>query len=510
MVRLARAGILSLMRGLLGAAYLGVVFYCLIGVIAFALGVVVVVSADAAPAIRSQLTTGITGVDGYEAPALAHVGDAGARFVRIELHWFDVAPRNLPASWQPESPDDPNYDWTEIDRGVTSAVAAGLTPLVTVEGAPPWAQHCVTHGAVSDHLCEPDSGDLAAFAVAAARRYSGSFQGLPRVRYWQGLNEPNLSLFFNPQFDEGRPVSPDLYRKLINAFYFAVKGVSRSNLVLAAGLGPIALPHYTIGPMRFARELLCMTGRRNPHPAGGTCEGGVHFDIFDIHPYTTGGPTHKGHVDDVELGDLGKLQELLRAADKAGRIHGRFRHTPLWITEFSWDSKPPDPGGLPFRILKRWTAEALYRAWSAGVSHFFWYSLRDQAPNPKLPFSETLQSGLYFRGTTVAGDKPKPSMHAFRFPFVAYSRKSGFFFWGRTPASTSGRVAIEVREGGQWRNASVAHANANGIFTGAVLTTYGRHEHGMVRARYRGEEAVPFSLHPVKDFYQAPFGNPVG
>lgn len=200
------------------------------------------------------------------------------------------------------------------------------------------------------------------------------------------------------------------------------------------------------------------------------------------------------------------FKELLRAADRAGRIKGRFQRTPLWITEFSWDSKPPDPGGLPMPILTRWTAEALYRAWNAGVTRFFWLSLRDNPPNPKAHFSETIEAGLYFRGATVAEDQPKPSMYAFRFPFVAYSRKSGFFFWGRTPTSTAGRVVIQVREGGQWRNASVARADGNGIFTGVAQTTYGRNEHGMVRALYRAEEAVPFSLHPVRDFHQPRFG----
>ncbi len=151
--------------------------------------------------------------------------------------------------------------------------------------------------------CDPDPAALAAFATAAARRYSGQFGGLPHVRYWQGLDEPNLSLFFNPQFKSGKPVSPGLYRKLINAFYFAIKSVDRSNLVLAAGLGPIQVRHLTIGPMRFTRLLLCMTGRAIRIRTRGRCGGGVHFDIFDIHPYTTGGPTHKGRADDVELGD---------------------------------------------------------------------------------------------------------------------------------------------------------------------------------------------------------------
>jgi hypothetical protein len=329
------------------------------------------------------------------------------------------------------------------------------------------------------------------------------------VRYWQGLNEPNLSLYFNPQFENGKPASPRLYRVLINAFYAAVKAVDSSNLVLAAGLGPIAIPGWTIGPMRFARELLCMAGRRDPHPLPGDCEGGVHFDIFDIHPYTTGGPTHKGHADDVELGDLEKLTELIDAADRAGRIKSRFRHTPIWNTEFSWDSSPPDPGGLPMRILTRWTAEAIYRNWSAGISRFFWLFLRDWAPNPTLPFNETIEAGLYFRGATLAEDRPKPSMYAFRFPFVAYSKKGGFYFWGRTPDSKGGRAVIEIRQGGGWRNAAVARADRHGIFEGEVEGGYGRNERGTVRARYRGETAVPFSLKPVRDFYQPPFGKPV-
>jgi len=478
-------------------------------------GALLATTAQPATAGTRPLVTGVSGVS-TDPVSLERVRSAGAQLVHIWISMSSISPRSQPGQWQPEDPADPHYNWASADSVVTSTVQAGLTPVLGIYGVPTWAQRCqapeVVRGEVlKGRLCDPDPAALAAFATAAARRYSGYFQGLPRVRYWQGLNEPNLSLFFNPQFEGGKPVSPALYRKLINAFYFAVKAVNRSNLVLAAGLGPIAVPHLTIGPMRFTRELLCMTGRRDPHPTRGNCEGGVHFDIFDIHPYTTGGPTHEGHADDVELGDLPELEELLSAADKAGRIKGRFRHTPLWITEFSWDSKPPDPGGVPMRILKRWTAEALYRAWSAGVSHFFWFSLRDFPHDPALPFSETLESGLYYRGATIAEDQPKPSMYAFRFPFVAYSeRKTGFSFWGRTPSSTGGKVVIQIQKGGGWRTAAVTRADRNGIFKGVVEGSYGRHKHGTVRARYRGEAAVPFSLKPVKDFWQPPFGKPVG
>lgn len=471
----------------------------------------ILLAATVPPAIADTrpFVTGLAGLNTDDPLAFQHVRATGAQLVHLPINRASVAPRQQPAVWSPENPGDPNYDWSQVDLTVVRAVESGLTPVLLISGAPRWAQRCQAPFMPSS-ICDPDPGALAAFAKAAATRYSGHFGGLPRVRYWQGLNEPNLSLFFNPQFEGGKPVSPGLYRTLANAFYAAVKSVNRSNLVLTAGLGPIAVPHYTIGPLRFTRELLCMRGRRSPRPTRGNCHGGVHFDIFDIHPYTTGGPNHRGEADNVQLGSLGRLTKLIHAADEAGRIKGRFRRTPIWNTELSWDSKPPDPGGLPMPILKRWTAEALYTVWKAGISHSFWFGLRDLPHDPSKPYSETFEQGLFFRGATIAEDRPKPNLQAFRFPFVAYSRKSkGFFFWGRTPNSKRGKVVIQIRKGGHWRNATVARADRYGIFMGVAKGGYGRRKRGFVRARYRGERSVPFSLKPVHDFYQAPFGNPV-
>jgi hypothetical protein len=459
--------------------------------------------AIAAQAAVRPLTTGVSYVYDAEPSAFENVKRAGAQMTLRPLRWGEIAPAGQPASWQPENPADPHYDWEPFDLWVKEAVAAGLTPVLQVRGAPHWAQRCPGE---FDAPCNIDPAALAAFATAAAQRYSGHFDGLPRVQYWQGLNEPNLSLFFNPQYEGDKPVSPSLYRTLINSFYAAVKAVDPTNLVIAAGLGPIAVPKYTIGPMRFARLLLCMHGHNHPRPDAGDCEGGVHFDIFDIHPYTTGGPTHEGGINDVELGDLAKLQTLLAAADRAGRIVGSYEHTPLWIVEFSWDSDPPDPGGLPMKIETRWTAEALFRAWSAGVDTFFWYSLRDAAPEPKLPFSETLQSGLYFRGATPAQDQPKEVLFAYRFPFVAYPTAKGLSFWGRTPSSSPGRVAIQVWNGSRWRTVEVTRADEAGIFRGLSPRRYGRNKRGAARAVFQGGPSVLFSMKPVPDFSHPPFG----
>jgi hypothetical protein len=458
------------------------------------------------PAQARSLVTGIAGIGEYQPDVFAEVRSSGATMVRLGAYWDEVAPKQKPVSWQPENPADPHYDWNYLDTGVTEAVRAGLTPLLVVDGAPPWAQRCTSPPNLqASNLCNPDPAALELFAKAVATRYSGRFGGLPRVQYWQGMNEPNLTLFFFPQYEGNRAVSPDLYRHLINSFYAGIKAVDPSNLVLAAGLGPVAVPKWTIGPMRFTRQLLCMRGSKNPKPTAGDCEGGVHFDIFDIHPYTSGGPSHEGGINDVQLGDLAKLQTLLKAADRAGRIKGN-GHTELWTTEFSWDSQPPDPGGLPMKILCRWAAEAIYRSWSAGVDHFFWYSIRDDPIEPHRPFNETLQSGLFFRGATVAQDQPKQVFVAFRFPFVAYPKAKGLSFWGRTPTSQAGPVTIQLWQGGRWRKAGTAQANTTGIFRGLLHNSYGSDKRGLARAMYGGQAGVPFSMRPVPDFHQPPLG----
>jgi hypothetical protein len=456
------------------------------------------------PASAQPLVTGVSGLDDYSVTSFEQAKAAGASFVRIPVSWRGVAPQDPPPGWRPEDPTDPNYDWEEIDAAVVTAVASGMTPLLQVDGAPAWAERCQPPGYAIGAACDPDPGALAVFAEAAAKRYSGGLLGLPKVRYWQGLNEPNLSRFFFPQYAGDAPRSPELYRILANAFHDAVSRVDRSNVVLLGGLGPVAVPGFTIGPMRFVRDLLCMRGRYRFRPLPGNCGGGVRFDVFDVHPYTTGGPTHRGNVDDVQLGDLAKLQRLLAAAEKAGRIDGRYRQVPLWITEFAWDSNPPDPGGLAMRTLSRWTAEALFQAWRAGVSHFFWFPLRDQ-PLGRSP-SETLQGGLYFRGATPSQDQPKEVRQAFRFPLVAYPRPRGLAYWGRTPTGAPGRLSIQVLHRGRWRNVKTVRAGRSGIFEGAVKIGYGRDGRGRVRALFRKEASLPFTMRGVGDFPQPPFG----
>jgi hypothetical protein len=460
--------------------------------------------APAAEAGPSSLTTGLSGLYEFEPQALAQTKATGAQFVRVVISWKAVAPVSRPANFNAADPDSPGYTWSEVDEHMRAVIEAGMTPLALVTEAPKWAERC-TVPSIPSATCDPDPNAFGTFARAAALHYDGSVPGAPAIRYWEPVNEPNLSLFLDPQFANGKPISGNSYRKLLNSFYASVHGVSKANQVVGGGLGPSEVPGLTVGPMKFTRQLLCMTGGKHPHKTKSKCEGGVHFDLFDIHPYTTGGPTHEGGPNDLQLGQLPHLQKLLKAAKNQGRIIGRSKRVPIWVTEFSWDSKPPDPGGLPMRVEKRWVPEAMYVAWKAGVENFFWYSLRDEPITAGTPASESIQSGLYFRGATVAGDKPKPYLQGFRFPFVAYPGKS-LKIWGVVPGRAKEKVAIEAKVNGRWQRIKTVTTNAHGLFQGSVRSAYGRDEKGSVRAVVGKEKSLPFAMKPIPDFKQPPFG----
>jgi hypothetical protein len=447
--------------------------------------------------------------------AFAHTRAAGATFVRLTLRWYGIAPQR-PAD--PEDPADPTYRWAGFDNQVELAVANGLQPIVTIEDAPAWAQGTPPPGSWPPALVafwNVDAGALGSFARAAATRYGGGFAGLPRVRYWMVWNEPNLSQFLNPQlrsqlttkptypFDSDDVVSADLYRNLVNSMYAAVHAVHPDNLVIAGGTSPFSGTSgvVSVGPLLFMRKLLCLSADQDPKPV---CDDTVHFDIWSTHPYTAGGPTHSaGLPDDVSLGDLPRMSRLLRAGVAARHVISA-RPVAYWVTEFGWDTTPPDCCAVPLQLHARWVAEALYRMWLDGIDLVTWFLIRDQAPNGR-PDGQVLQSGLYFRGSSPASDQPKPALAAFRFPFVAFTSGRGIRVWGRTPWGKPGAVSVERSSSTGWRRLARLRSDRFGVFQGVLRSAGGGQ---LVRARLvdGSASAVPFSLQAPPDLVVNPFG----
>lgn len=470
------------------------------------LAVVALLAAAPVGAAR-PLITAVIDPSAYNGPdagvAFSRVHAAGATSVALVLDWRAVAPTpealQPPTGFDPSDPADPQYQWADFDAEVEQAVAHGLQPLVSVTLMPRWA---ADHSIPFQGVGRPDLHALTDFVHSAATRYDGKFLGLPRVRFWKVWNEPNARRELNPQFINGFPVSPAYYRRMVNAFGATAHAVAADNVVVAGGLAPFghsAPDIQVLAPLRFMREALCVSASGRP-----TCNATMAFDAWSVHPYTAGGPTHVPYgSNDVSLGNLDKVAALLHAAVRAGHVVSR-APPQFWVTEFAWDTSPPDKGGVSALLARRWVAEALYRMWSAGVSYVAWFRLRDDPLTG--PNASSYQCGLYYYGgTRLNQDRPKPLLAAFRFPFYASSRKGGIFVWGRTPTNGPATVVVEQSFASQWHAVTRLRGDAAGIFQ----ATFADRGLAPLRARLVGSGVLSpaFSPLPTRDVRVQPFGD---
>ena len=372
----------------------------------------------------------------------------GAQVVRLPLSWGGLAPTK-PAD--PRDPADPAYRWAGIDAAVDDARARGLSVLLSIDGAPLWAQGSGRPENASSYGWKPRPAALKDFAIAAARHFAG------RVNQFQVWNEPNLDKYLAPQWvrKKGRlrAFAPGHYRRMLNAAYAGFKSVDRDNLVVTAGTAPYGDPQpggRRIMPVRFWRS----ASRKK-----------LRFDVLAHHPYAVAGPTRRAlNRDDVALPDMHKLKRFARGKR-------------IWVTEVSWDSSPPDPQGVPARKHARWLAQAFYVLWRQGVDTILWFQVRDQPRGQGYEFGN--QSGTHF-----FDGRPKRAARAFAFPFVADRTRGATRLWGRSPAT--GKVTIERREGGAWRTVRTVDPGSDRVFdtrTGAG---------GRFRARQGGAVSLPY------------------
>src|SRR5471032_2144823 len=301
---------------------------------------VVAVTPPSGP-LRTAMTEPPEASGPESALALDRVRAAGATLIRTSLSWFGTAPATPARGFRPADPNDRQYDWSAFDKRVRLFEQHGLEPIAAINDVPNWAR------LIPDPVSPPHIAPFAAY-----------------------------------------------YAAMVNAATLAVRAVSPDARVIAGGLSPFTVSNpdiHTIGPFVFMRQMLCVQATT---PANPTCASGVAFDIWDHHPYTSGGPYHKAlNPDDASLGDLPRMNSLLLGAYRAHHIVAPTK--PLfWVTEFSWDTNPPDPTAVPLALHARWVAEALDEMWQAGVTLVTWLQLRDEGPPPQFSY----QSGLWFRG----------------------------------------------------------------------------------------------------------------
>jgi hypothetical protein len=396
---------------------------------------------------------------------LGRAVETGATVDRIDVHWSGIAPVKRPGGFDAANPSSPGYEWTTLDAAVREAAARGLEVLFTVYRAPTWAEGEEAPRSANLGSWEPSAIAYGEFAQALASRYNGTFPdpsdptaSLPAVNYYEAWNEPNLEEYLAPQWSGGENRASNLYRGLLNSFYSGVKKAAPQAKVLAGSLAPFGDEPggSRTRPVLFLRNLLCLEGGILRKTA---CPEPAHFDILSDHPIAVGPPTQSATSPlDVTTPDLGRLTKVLEKAEEVKRVLPAGKK-PLWVTEFWYDSDPPDPTGVPLDQQARWYEQDLYLFWKQGAEVAIALQLRD-APEGK-SYASTYQSGAYF-----LDGSPKPSHTAFRFPFVVH-RTSGFkvAVWGISPRP--GTVKVQAFRSGAWKTlGSVSTRGPKHPFTG--------------------------------------------
>jgi hypothetical protein len=462
-----------------------------------------------APASASAFTRAITdevwALPGWQQWS-SRAERAQARIVLLEVDWVSVEPTSPPPGADPTNPADSNFNFAFLDAEVRELRHAGIQPAFLVTDAPRWAEapggpaNLEAYGA-----WEPSATAFGELAKVLAMRYSGSYpdplhrgHALPRVRYYQAWAEGNFSIHLAPQWTRSGgtwvATAPTLYRNMLNAFYAGIKSAVPSDFVIATGFGPYGDPApgactgrgapdvgsgCRIEPALFARDLMCLNGRVALKPV--SCPEPPHFDALAIDPYEVGGPaTSAGNVpgvqDDVSVPNLGRLTRIVKkaVATEHALPHARKQ---LWVTEFGYQTKPPNPSGVSFATQARWLQQALYLFWKQGVSTAVWYLISDVSE--KYVRGVLQYSGLYF-----ANGKPKPAAQAFRFPLVVIGSGRSATVWGISPRS--GRLRVERGRGRSWKTVLRMRVSAGSVFVRTIPARL----HGNFRAVIRGESSL--------------------
>ena len=395
----------------------------------------------------------------------------GADVVKVQVYWNEIAPqgRRKPAGF--DAADPAAYSWAVYDEIVQGIVARGMRPFLALGNrAPDWAT--ARRGRYRGTY-RPSPREFGLFARAAGERYSGSFGGLPRVDLWSIWNEPNLFSWLAPQRTRsGIPVSPTVYRNLYLAGYRGLRATGHgSDTILLGELMPLgAGSRRKVPPLEFLREVACLDRRFRPYRGraararGCTGVGRIPTSGIAHHPYTPSGGLHtRAKRDEAPINALGPLVRTLDAIARRGRLP---RRLPIWITEFGFQTDPPDPFQVAVRRVPGFMDESEWIAFRNGrVRSYSQYTLRDDPP--RRSSSNFLRWSGFQMGLRFQNGRRKPGVYG-AFPMPVFVRLLGRnrveIFGGLRPGG-SGRAQIAARvPGGRYRSVGSAALNSVGYF----------------------------------------------
>jgi hypothetical protein len=209
-----------------------------------------------------------------------------------------------------------------------------------------------------------------------------------------------------------------------------------------------------------------------------------------------------GERDDLGFADLPKLTATLR---KVFRRYGVPRSgLPIYLTEFGYQTNPPDPFGFRPALQAHFLNQSEFLAYrNRQVRSYAQFLLIDDGPNTSFPHSSplywsTFQTGLIARNGTV-----KPGFVAYRMPlFMPATSHRGpgrLRVWGElrpAPNFIAALASVQLRpaRGGAFRSiASLRTTNGHNYVDARVRFS----RSGTVRLAWRDASGTTLYSRPV-------------
>jgi hypothetical protein len=448
--------------------------------------------------------------------AMAEAKALGVDVVRIFLTWHSVSPnqdsRHRPLRFDVGDPESIGYQWAMYDALIDRARRHGLKVMITIAPPMPWwaseqPSRCPHRIGGYAHLTtscmwKPPPALFGEFVKAVVRRYGtqaeGSFGG--QVTLWSLWNEPNLEHYLMPQLQRTRLGTIDLaaarYRQLWLAGWRAIAKYDppSRNRVLFGETAAISSPMDTLyaalcldelgRPFKGRLRTLHGCGRPQRLPIAGLA----------VHPYNNYAVgsvfTRSFTKDSLPMAYLGRAHRLLERAARYGRIP---RGRGLYLTEFGFQSSPPDLFGDALGLGRH--AAAINEA-----DRLFYGDPRVKAVSQyelfDVPDRDDFNTGL-----RLAGGAPKPALAAYRMPLVVTRLAPDLVeVWGQVrPATGPTRPTVTVA-GGALAGTDVGRplTNAAGYFR------FNLRRAAAARLRYRASWTDPATGETAQSRVAAP------
>jgi hypothetical protein len=317
---------------------------------------------------------------------------------------------------------------------------------------------------------------------------------VPRVDFWTVWNEPNQPGWLDPQWVRSRcgwvEAAPALYRSLLDGAWSALQATGHGSDTIAFGdTAPEGVrrkgPTRAIKFLPFLRRLYCLDDRYRPlagraarlrrfpttareraafadaHPALFRASGFAH------HPYQLYRSPDRPSPDH-DFVTIVSLPRLTVALARVTRVYGRGRGgMPLFLTEFGFQTRPPNPRGVRPAQQAAYLDESEFLAYSdPWVRSLTQFLLVDDVArpgrNPARGSDATFQTGLQF-----LGGRPKPALVAYRLPL----------YLPHTSVRHPQQIAVQLRPAGRrsrFSNLGLFTTTANGYLdVGAPIRSSG-------------------------------------